>query len=112
MIKMIDKSNRRLVVITDPHIKDDKHYKVLKNGLAINQQWNGTEYINVFVEDRTGEVMYGYCWPGTSTWVDYINEGARRYWASLYSYDHFEGTNELFHIWLDMNEPSVFDGTE
>ena len=56
--------------------------------------------------------MIGYCWPGTSVWIDYLNKGAQNFWKSLYSFDFFKGTNNLFHIWLDMNEPSVFDGTE
>lgn len=56
--------------------------------------------------------MYGHCWPGKSTWIDYINQGGRNYWASLYQYDKFQDTSDIFNIWLDMNEPSVFDGTE
>jgi alpha 1,3-glucosidase len=56
--------------------------------------------------------MHGHCWPGDSSWIDYINEGARNFWKSLYSFDFFEGTSDLFHIWLDMNEASVFNGPE
>ena len=54
----------------------------------------------------------GNCWPGTSVWIDYFNSRARDYWASLYSYDQFKGTSNLFGIWIDMNEPSVFSGPE
>jgi alpha 1,3-glucosidase len=56
--------------------------------------------------------MKGYCWPGDSYWIDYFNAGAREFWASLYSFGSFLGTDESFHIWLDMNEPSVFNGPE
>lgn len=56
--------------------------------------------------------MYGHCWPGNSAWIDFINPGGRAYWSSLYKYDSFKGTSDIFGIWLDMNEPSVFDGTE
>jgi mannosyl-oligosaccharide alpha-1,3-glucosidase len=36
-----------------------------------------------------------------------MNEGAHKYWKTLYSYDYFVGTSPLYGIWIDMNEPSV-----
>jgi alpha 1,3-glucosidase len=30
----------------------------------------------------------------------------------MYSFNFFNGTDDLFHVWLDMNEPTVFDGPE
>jgi alpha 1,3-glucosidase len=30
----------------------------------------------------------------------------------MYGYDKFKGSSDLFHIWIDMNEPSVFGGHE
>ena len=57
-------------------------------------------------------IFNGWCWPGSSVWIDFLNEGAQKFWASLYGYDSFKGTNDLFHIWIDMNEPSVFGGPE
>ena len=44
--------------------------------------------------------------------MDYFNPKARDFWASLYNYEFFNGTSRLFHIWIDMNEPSVFSGPE
>lgn len=49
MISDIELSNRRLVVITDPHIKEDKYYHVYADGLSQNQKFNGTEYVSIFV---------------------------------------------------------------
>jgi len=112
MRELVEQAGRRLVVITDPHIKQDHGYFVFNEGLGMNKHHNSQGFVNIFVEDRNGEVMYGHCWPGTSTWIDYINEQGREYWGSLYSYERFKGTSDIFHIWLDMNEPSVFDGTE
>jgi alpha-glucosidase (family GH31 glycosyl hydrolase) len=68
--------------------------------------------VNIFVESRDNQVFIGYCWPGDSAYVDYFNEGARKFWSAQYSYTHFTGTNELYGIWIDMNEPSVFNGPE
>ncbi len=45
-------------------------------------------------------------------WIDFLNSRGRDYWASLYSYSAFAGTDSNFHIWIDMNEPSVFTGPE
>lgn len=45
-------------------------------------------------------------------WIDFLNSRGRDYWASLYSYSVFAGTDSNFHIWIDMNEPSVFSGDE
>ena len=34
-----------------------------------------------------------------------MNAGAQSYWRSLYQ--SFKGTNFLYQMWIDMNEPSV-----
>ncbi|KAG5882816.1 hypothetical protein JTB14_024572, partial [Gonioctena quinquepunctata] len=50
------------------------------------------------------------CWPGLSSYIDFLNPEARDYYASWYSYEKFKGSTEvLAGIWNDMNEPSVFD---
>lgn len=50
------------------------------------------------------------CWPGKSSWIDFLNPAARDYYASWYSYEKFNGsTPVLAGIWNDMNEPAVFD---
>jgi len=54
----------------------------------------------------------GHSWPGQSVWVDFLNARGRDFWASLYQYEFFNGTNRMFHAWIDMNEPSVFSGPE
>lgn len=77
-----------------------------------NKKTDSGKYVNIYVESNKGDVFYGYCWPGTSAYVDYFNEGAREFWKEQYSYNNFVGTNELFNIWIDMNEPSVFNGPE
>lgn len=112
MKQMIKDSQRRLVVITDPHIKQDDGYSVYDNAMKLHDTWENGSYLSLYVRERIGEVLYGECWPGVSAWIDFINENARNYWSSLYSFESFNDTDDLFHIWLDMNEPSVFDSTE
>lgn len=55
-------------------------------------------------------LFLGVCWPGLSSYLDFLNPETRDYYASWYSYEKFEGSTEtLAGVWNDMNEPSVFD---
>lgn len=58
------------------------------------------------------QTFVGNCWSGNSVWIDFLNPRGKKYWSAQYQYDSFVGTNNLFHIWIDMNEPSVFSGPE
>jgi alpha 1,3-glucosidase len=55
------------------------------------------------------EVFVGHCWPGASVWPDFLQKKVRQVWATLYSHDILYKSNNDFHAWNDMNEPSVFD---
>ena len=68
-------------------------------------------YKNMFVRFPNATTVFeGKCWPGESVWIDYLNENAQAEWEGLFT--KFYGTNYLYGIWNDMNEPSVFKGTE
>lgn len=43
-------------------------------------------------------------------WIDFLNPAAKAFWKKQYL--GFKGTSSLYGIWIDMNEPSVFDGFE
>ncbi|XP_018562576.1 neutral alpha-glucosidase C isoform X2 [Anoplophora glabripennis] len=98
MQKNISYSGKKLVTILDPHIKVDEDYPVYVGAKDYFVKWaNGTNF-------------QGDCWPGLSSYLDFLNPEARDYYASWYSYEKFQGTTEtLAGIWNDMNEPSVFD---
>lgn len=102
MGQQLDSHGRKLVVIIDPHIKNKAKYHVseeLKSkGLA--------------VKNKEGKDFEGWCWPGSSHWIDAFNPLSIKWWASLFKYDAFKGTMENTFIWNDMNEPSVFNGPE
>lgn len=87
-------------------------YKVYSAGVNLNGKWGSNGLSNIFVEQRNDIMLKGYCWPGDSAWIDFFNENARDFWASQYNTNNFIGTDDSFHIWLDMNEPSVFNGPE
>ena len=64
---------RKLVRITDPHVKMDADYGVFTAGLAAK---------HIFVEDCNGDVFVGKSWPGNSVWLDFLNTKAREFWGS------------------------------
>ncbi|RUS32487.1 glycosyl hydrolases family 31-domain-containing protein, partial [Jimgerdemannia flammicorona] len=93
---------RKLVTIVDPHIKHDDNYHISKEA----------QDLGLFVKTPAGDDYEGWCWPGSSSWVDYTNPAARNWWIKKFAFDQYKHTTENLHIWNDMNEPSVFNGPE
>ncbi|KAF2905456.1 hypothetical protein ILUMI_00712, partial [Ignelater luminosus] len=50
-----------------------------------------------------------WCWPGLSTYLDFLNPATQEFYSGLYTFDKFNGSTENTYIWNDMNEPAVFD---
>ena len=95
--------DRKLVVIIDPHIKNEAGYK-------INSQLDEK---GLAVKDKEGAKSYdGWCWPGSSHWIDAFNPAAVSWWKQLFDIKKFPFATKNLHIWNDMNEPSVFNGPE
>lgn len=102
MGKQLDASGRQLVTIIDPHIKNEGDYNVVSQ----------LKSKDLAVHNKENNIYEGWCWPGSSHWVDCFNPKAIDWWKSLFNYDAFKGTMENTWIWNDMNEPSVFNGPE
>ena len=105
-IAMQNKLNARghkMVTIIDPHMKRDNNYKV--HSEASSKQ--------LYVRQKDGNSEYeGWCWPGSSSYLDFTNEKTRDYWADQFSIDKYTGSTMSLYTWNDMNEPSVFNGPE
>ncbi|CAF0830952.1 unnamed protein product [Didymodactylos carnosus] len=93
---------RKMVTISDPHIKKDDNYHIYAD--AKLKQY--------FVKSKDGSDYEGWCWPGSSMWLDYFNPEIFDWYASRYSYQHYKGSTSTLFLWNDMNEPSVFNGPE
>ncbi|KAL1458535.1 hypothetical protein WDU94_008677 [Cyamophila willieti] len=102
MVNNLTSTGRKLVVIIDPHIKRDAGYFLHDD--ATNNGY--------YVKNKDGNDFEGWCWPGSSSYLDFMNPVVRDYLASRYSLDNFPGSSLDVHIWNDMNEPSVFNGPE
>eukprot|EP01065_Artemidia_motanka_P029957 TRINITY_DN36001_c0_g1_i1.p1 TRINITY_DN36001_c0_g1~~TRINITY_DN36001_c0_g1_i1.p1 ORF type:complete len:977 (+),score=301.70 TRINITY_DN36001_c0_g1_i1:47-2932(+) len=103
MQQALTKSGRRLVTITDPHIARHRGYRV----------HDEAESLGHYVKSADGRTSYrGHCWPGDSSWVDFLSPAARDWYAEQFTLDHYQGATKRTHVWIDMNEPSVFSGPE
>lgn len=93
---------RRMVTIVDPHIKREESYHIHKEASEKGH----------YVKDATGKDYDGWCWPGSSSYLDMLSPDVREWWAEKFSYKNYVGSTPSLYIWNDMNEPSVFNGPE
>ncbi|OJA14137.1 hypothetical protein AZE42_06718 [Rhizopogon vesiculosus] len=109
MTKDVEAIERKMVVIVDPHLKRANDYPVYKRASDLG----------ILVKPKSGEGEYeGWCWPGSSSWIDFFHPGSWDFWTSLFKtksideqWSWTESTDNV-GIWNDMNEPSVFNGPE
>lgn len=84
-----------MVTIIDPHIKRESNY-------FVHEEAGSKDY---YVKKSDGTSTYeGWCWPGSSSWVDFMNPEIRRWWASLFHLDKYGGSTLDLYTWNDMNE--------
>lgn len=93
---------RKMVTIVDPHIKRDPDYKVFKKA----------EESGYYVKTKDGADYDGWCWPGSSSYLDVLNPEVRAWWATNFLEGQYPGATRHLYVWNDMNEPSVFNGPE
>ncbi|XP_028363622.1 neutral alpha-glucosidase C [Phyllostomus discolor] len=102
MQALLQNKKRKLVVISDPHIKIDPDYSVYAK--AKEQGF--------FVKNHEGGDFEGICWPGLSSYLDFTNPKVREWYSGLFTFSVYQGSTDILYIWNDMNEPSVFRGPE
>ncbi|XP_057316342.1 neutral alpha-glucosidase AB-like isoform X2 [Hydractinia symbiolongicarpus] len=102
MIENVASKGRKMVTIIDPHIKRESGYHIHTE--ATDKQ--------LYVKKKDGSDYEGWCWPGSSSWIDFVNPDARAWWASKFALDQYQGSTLNLMTWNDMNEPSVFNGPE
>uniref|UniRef100_A0A8C5LHP7 Glucosidase, alpha; neutral C n=1 Tax=Jaculus jaculus TaxID=51337 RepID=A0A8C5LHP7_JACJA len=102
MQELLRSKRRKLVVISDPHIKIDPDYSIYAT--AKEQGF--------FVRNPEGGDFEGICWPGPSSYLDFTNPKVRKWYSSLFAFSVYQGSTDILFVWNDMNEPSVFRGPE
>lgn len=96
------KRSRKMVTIVDPHIKSESGYYVHDEALS-------NDY---YIKNKDGGVYVGHCWPGSVSYLDFLNPQVRDFWAEKFSLSQYKGSTTNLFTWNDMNEPSVFNGPE
>ena len=92
---------RQLVAIVDPHIKrtDDLYvYKEAKD-------------LDILCKQADGKSEFeGWCWTGSSAWVDWLHPASWDWWKGLFAFSKFQGSKSNLFIWNDMNEVRAAGG--
>ncbi|VDN16584.1 unnamed protein product [Dibothriocephalus latus] len=102
MLANLTANDRKLVVVVDPHIKRDSNWNIFKDA----------ESKGLYVKTPDSGDFDGWCWPGSSSWPDYLRPEVQDWWANLFTSSDFIREGSMFYVWNDMNEPSVFSGAE
>lgn len=102
MQEAVAAKGRKMVTIIDPHIKRDKNYHVHTEA----------ESKGLYVKNKDSATYEGWCWPGSSSYLDFFAPHVREYWAEQFKFDKYIGSTPDLFTWNDMNEPSVFNGPE
>ena len=103
MQERLASQGRRMVTIIDPHIKRDNKYYIHKEA----------EAKGLYIKEKDGQKDFdGWCWPGSSSYLDFTAEHVRSWWADQFAYNRYLGSTPTLFTWNDMNEPSVFNGPE
>lgn len=94
----------QMVVIVDPHLKRANSYPVYKSASDLG----------ILVKPKSGEGEYeGWCWPGSSSWVDFFNPASWDWWIKKFRTEEIPGewtwtkSTDSIYIWNDMNEVGV-----
>jgi alpha-glucosidase len=93
----LDAMNVNTIAINDPAIKVDPGYFMYDEGQA-GGYW---------AKNPDGSDFVGEVWPKASKFPDFSLREVRDWWASKHDRLFDPGVDG---IWLDMNEPAVFDG--
>ncbi|CAK9316407.1 unnamed protein product [Citrullus colocynthis] len=102
MQRKLAAKGRHMVTIVDPHIKRDDSFPLHKEATKKGY----------YVKDAAGNDYDGWCWPGSSSYLDMLSPEIRSWWGEKFSFENYVGSTPSLYIWNDMNEPSVFNGPE
>jgi alpha 1,3-glucosidase len=99
----LDSVKRKLVILVDPHLRADHSYGIYASAVGSGFLTKNSDGTSDFI---------GECWPGRSSWPDFLNPAVRAWWETHHFYDNFRTSRPNLFIWNDMNEISVFNFAE
>ncbi|KAK2464426.1 hypothetical protein APHAL10511_003574 [Amanita phalloides] len=101
MVNDVASNGRKMVVIIDPHLKRASDYPVYQQASELG----------LLVKNKDNGEYEGWCWSGSSSWIDFFNPNSWEWWKLLFKpyqlpngqWSWIESTIDV-HIWNDMNE--------
>jgi alpha 1,3-glucosidase len=67
----------QMVAIVDPHIKKTDSFRIYTDAVQND----------LLVKKVDGSNFEGWCWTGSSVWVDFFNEKSWSWWKRMFSFD-------------------------
>lgn len=95
MIETLHSMDVKVIAIIDAGIKLDQNYDIFREGLGH------------YCETQNHEIYCGLVWPGLCVFPDFYNADSRAVWKKWIQ--TFVKESGLDGIWLDMNEPALFN---
>lgn len=92
-------NGKRLVAAIEPYTKIDEGYFIYNEALA-------RDY---FVKTANNSNFVMDTWNYQFNFMDVFNPEVRDYFSSLYSFDKFNESTSILHVWNDLNEPTIFN---
>lgn len=65
-----------MVAIVDPHIKKTDSFRIYSDAKALD----------ILVKKADGTNFEGWCWTGSSVWVDFFNPKSWEWWTRMFSF--------------------------
>ena len=72
----VNTKSRKMITIVDPHIKIDDAWDVYKEA----------KDASFFVVNKDKGDYDGWCWPGSSMWIDTLSDKARQWWGGRFAF--------------------------
>lgn len=98
LIKNLRSLGTRVVTILDPGLRFDpgKGYDPIDSGLTGDH----------FLKSVSGAPIVGFCWPDEALFPNFSRQATRTWWAKCATFYLQQGVSGL---WIDMNEPAIFN---
>ena len=85
MIDDVASRGRKMVTIVDPHVKKDSSYETHVEA----------ERKRLYVRQPDGTDFDGWCWPGSSAYLDVVSKPVRDWWSAKFSLDAYRARRTI-----------------
>lgn len=65
-----------MVAIVDPHIKKADTFRI----------YTDAKDLDILVKKADGSNFEGWCWTGSSVWVDFFNPNSWAWWTKMFTF--------------------------